>query len=86
MVKYAPGSVLWRNLLNASTYTARGVVVLKGKGYARYEELVTLNNFLIGLLRGNIVEKSVYDAVMLRWASFEGDPKFRAALVAAGLK
>ena len=86
VVKYGPGSVQWRSLLNASTYTARGVVVLKGKGYARYEELVTLNNFLIGLLRGNMVEKSVFDAVMLRWASFEGDPKFRAALVSAGLK
>ena len=64
MVKYAPGSVQWRNLLNASTYTALGVT----------------------LLRGKVVQKYVYDALMLRWASFEGDPKFRAALVAAGLK
>jgi len=70
VVKFAPGSAEWNNLNTAWGYSNYAVTQLKGKGYARYEELVKLNADLTAVINAKSVEQSAYNALMVRWNSF----------------
>jgi len=82
-VKYVPGSAQWNQLYTAFGYSNYGVTQLKGKGYARYDELAKLNAAITQVVNAKTVTQSVFNELMARWNSFLNDPKFVAAMKSA---
>jgi len=80
--KFSPGSTQWATLYTAWGYSNYGVTQLKGKGYARYADLVKLNADLTAVVNAKTVELPVYNSLMERWNSFLNDPAFKAAMAA----
>jgi hypothetical protein len=83
VVRYAPGSGEWNTLYTAWGYSNYGTTQLKGKGYARYADLVKLNADLSAVVAAKSVEQSLYTSLMARWNSFVNDAAFKAAMIAA---
>jgi hypothetical protein len=79
-VFYAPGSAEWNNLFNAFGYSNYGVTQLKGKGYARYTELVKLNADITVVINAKKVDRDTYNALIARWNSFVNDKAFKDAM------
>lgn len=80
--KFTPGSAEWNNLFSAFGYSNYGVTQLKGKNFARYSELVTLNTDISTVINAKVVDQPTFNALMSRWNSFVMDPAFQAALKA----
>jgi hypothetical protein len=83
VVTFKPGSAEWNNLNNAWGYSNYGTTQLKGKGYARYDELAKLNSYLTVVINAKSVERGAYNSLMTAWNTFVTDPAFKAAMVAA---
>ena len=81
-VTFGPGSGDWNNLVTAMGYSNYGVTQLKGKGYARYDELAKLNVELVAAVAVGKIERSAYNALIVRWNSFVNDKAFRDAMAA----
>ena len=81
-VTFGPGSGDWNNLVTAMGYSNYGVTQLKGKGYARYDELAKLNVELVAAVAAGKIERSAYNALIVRWNSFVNDKAFREAMAA----
>lgn len=81
-VKYAPGSSQWNELNTAWGYSNYAVTQLKGKGYARYAELVQINTSLTAVINAKTVTQASYTDLMARWNSFVNDPAFKKAMAA----
>jgi hypothetical protein len=82
VVYYAAGSAEWNNLFNAFGYSNYGVTQLKGKGYARYNELVKLNADITVVINAKKVDKDTYNALIARWNSFVNEKAFKDAMAA----
>ena len=81
-VKFAPGSAEWNTLNNAWGYSNYAVTQLKGKGYARYADLVKLNADLTAVINAKTVEQGACNALITRWNSFVTEKAFLAAMAA----
>jgi hypothetical protein len=81
-VKFTPGSNEWNNLNNAFGYSNYGVTQLKGKGYARYDELVKLNAAITAAINAKSVDQGAYNSLMTSWNTFVTDAAFKAAMAA----
>jgi hypothetical protein len=80
--KFGPGTAEWNNFYMAFGYSNYGVTQLKGKGFARYADLVKLNADITVFVNAKLVDQSNYNALMMRWNSFVVDPAFKAAMAA----
>jgi hypothetical protein len=79
---FKPGSAEWNNLNTAWGYSNYGTTQLKGKGYARYDDLVKLNQDLTTVINAKVVDQTSYNALMARWNSFVTEAAFKAAMAA----
>lgn len=70
----------WRLLFNAYGYSNYAVHGLKGKGYRRYGELVSVNAALTAAVRAGTIERAAYRALLARWNAINNDADFRAAM------
>jgi hypothetical protein len=77
-----PGSAAWNALYNAWGYSNYATTQLRGKGYAHYADLVSLNADLASVVSAKRVEQSAYEKLMARWNTIAGDPAFKAAMAA----
>ncbi len=77
-----PGSGDWAQLYNAWGYSNYATTQLKGKGYARYADLVTVNAALKAAVDAKKAERAAYDALMARWNAIANDPVFKALMAA----
>jgi hypothetical protein len=75
-----PGSAAWNALYNAWGYSNYGTTQLKGKGYARYADLVKLNADLTAVVNAKKVEQTAYNELMTRWNSIANDAAFKALM------
>jgi hypothetical protein len=82
VVSYKPGSAEWNNFNVAWGYSNYAVTQLKGKGYARYNELANLNSLITSAVNARSVNQSTYNSLMASWNSFVNEPAFRTALSA----
>lgn len=82
-VKYVPGSAQWNQLYNAFGYSNYGVTQLKGKAYARYDELVKLNAAITQAVNAKVVTQAAFNELMTRWNSFLNDAAFVNAMKSA---
>jgi hypothetical protein len=80
--KFGPGTAEWNNFFMAFGYSNYGVTQLKGKGYARYADLVKLNADITVFVNAKLVDQTNYNALMTRWNSFVTDAAFKAAMAA----
>jgi hypothetical protein len=80
--KFGPGTSEWNNFYIAFGYSNYGVTQLKGKGFARYADLVKLNADITVFVNAKLVDQTNYNALMTRWNSFVVDPAFKAAMAA----
>jgi hypothetical protein len=71
------GTSDWGQLLVAWGYSNYAVNGLKGKGYARYADLVKLNADLTAAIAARQVEIGAFNALIARWNAFVNDPDFR---------
>lgn len=71
-----PGSGEWNALHNAWGYSNYAATQLKGKGYARYAELVAVNADLRAVVDAKKVERVACDALMARWNVIANDATF----------
>jgi hypothetical protein len=77
-----PSSVLWNALFNAWGASNYATTQLKGKGYARFNEVVGVNAALTVVVNARTVDAAAYEALMARWNALANDPAFKAALAA----
>jgi hypothetical protein len=77
-----PPSAQWNALYNAWGYSNYGVTQLKGKGYARYGDLVRVNADLTAAANAKRIEAAAYNDVMARWNAIAADPAFKALMAA----
>ncbi len=77
-----PTSAGWNALYNAWGYSNYGTTQLKGKGYAKYNDLVAVNADLTKAVNAKKIERADYDKLMARWNAFANDPTFRALMAA----
>lgn len=82
VLKFGPGTAEWNNFYMAFGYSNYGVTQLKGKGFARYADLVKLNADITVFVNAKLVDQANYNALMTRWNSFVVDPAFKAAMAA----
>jgi len=75
-----PGSAAWNALYNAWGYSNYGTTQLKGKGYARYADLVKVNADLTAVVNAKKVEQAAYNELMARWNSIANDAAFKALM------
>lgn len=83
VVTFKPGSAEWNNLNVVWGYSNYATTQLKGKGYARYDELYRLNAVVTAAINAKIIEQSAYNSLMTTWNTFVTEPAFKAAMVAA---
>ena len=77
-----PGSGDWNRLYTAwgsSNYARKQP---DGKGYARYADVVKLNNDLGAVVKAGRVEAAAYAELMKRWDVLTADAGFKAAMAA----
>ena len=77
-----PGSGDWNNLNNAWGYSNYAVTQLKGKGYARYDELVKLNTAITNAINAKKIASGDYGPLMAAWNALQADAAFKAAMAA----
>jgi hypothetical protein len=82
VVYIQPGSGDWNNLNNAWGYSNYAVTQLKGKGYAKYDEVVRLNTALTNAVNARKISSSDYASLMAAWNALQADPAFKAAMAA----
>lgn len=82
VVYIQPGSGDWNNLNNAWGYSNYAVTQLKGKGYAKYDELARLNAAITTAINAKKVSTGDYAALMSAWNTLQADPAFKAAMAA----
>lgn len=82
VVTIQPGSADWNALNNAWGYSNYAVTQLKGKGYARYDELVKLNTAFTAAVNAKKIAGSDYAPLMAAWNALQADPAFKAAMAA----
>jgi len=75
-----PGSAAWNTLYTAWGYSNYAVTQLKGKGYARYADLVSVNADLKTVVDAKKVAQADYDKLMARWNAINNDPAFKALM------
>jgi hypothetical protein len=75
-----PGSAAWNTLYNAWGYSNYAVTQLKGKGYARYADLVSVNADLKSVVDAKKVAQADYDKLMARWNAIANDAAFKALM------
>ena len=77
-----PGSGDWNNLNNAWGYSNYAVTQLKGKGYAKYDDIVRLNAALTTAINAKKISTGDYASLMATWNALLADPAFKAAMAA----
>lgn len=77
-----PPGAAWNALTNAWGYSNYATTQLKGKGFARYAELVDLNGALTQAVNARRIDAAAYDKLMARWNALANDPAFKAAMAA----
>ncbi|MEO6276390.1 hypothetical protein [Roseateles sp.] len=82
VVYIQPGSGDWNNLNTAWGYSNYAVTQLKGKGYAKYDEVVRLNTALTNVINAKKVSTGDYASLMAAWNALQADAAFRAAMTA----
>ncbi len=82
VVYIQPGSGDWNNLNNAWGYSNYAVTQLKGKGYAKYDALVTLNAAITAAINAKKISTGDYATLMAAWNALQADPAFKAAMAA----
>lgn len=82
VVYIQPGSGDWNNLNNAWGYSNYAVTQLKGKGYAKYDEIVRLNTAFTAAVNARKISTGDYGALMAAWNTLLADPAFKAAMAA----
>jgi len=86
IVKFQPGSAEWNNLNIVWGYSNYATTQLKGRGYARYDELSRLNAAVTAIVNAKSVDQAAYNSLMTTWNTFVTEPAFKSAmaLVVAG--
>jgi hypothetical protein len=74
------GSADWNALFNAFGYSNYAVNGLKGKGYRRYDELVSVNAALALAVKAATIERAAFATLMQRWNALTNDADFKAAM------
>lgn len=82
VVYIQPGSGDWNNLNTAWGYSNYAVTQLKGKGYAKYDEVVRLNAALTAAINAKRISTADYATLMAAWNSLNADAAFKAAMAA----
>jgi hypothetical protein len=77
-----PTSALWNALFNAWGASNEATTRLKGKGYAKYNDLVGVNAALALVVKTKSVDAAAYETLMARWNALASDPAFKAAMAA----
>lgn len=77
-----PGSGDWNNLNTAWGYSNYAVTQLKGKGYAKYDEVVRLNAALTAAINAKKISTADYATLMAAWNALTADAAFKAAMAA----
>jgi len=77
-----PGSGDWNNLNTAWGYSNYAVTQLKGKGYAKYDEVVRLNAALTAAINAKKISTADYATLMAAWNALNADAAFKAAMAA----
>lgn len=77
-----PGSGDWNALANAWGYSNYGSKQLKGKGYAFYGELVSINAALGAAVSAGRIEQAAWRSLGERWRTLLAKPEFQAAMKA----
>lgn len=77
-----PGSGDWNNLNTAWGYSNYAVTQLKGKGYAKYDEVVRLNAALTAAINAKKISTADYATLMAAWNALAADAAFKAAMAA----
>lgn len=77
-----PGTSLWNALYNAWGYSNYAVTQLRGKGYARYADVVSVNAALTAAANAKTIERAAYDTLMARWNALAAEAGFKAAMAA----
>ncbi|MDL2338621.1 MAG: hypothetical protein QFE16_12340 [Pseudomonadota bacterium] len=75
-----PGSADWNQLFNAYGWSNYAVHGLQGKGYIRYDELVSVNAALTVAVKAGTIERAAFLALMVRWNAINTDADFKAAM------
>ncbi len=75
-----PTSAPWNALYNARGYSNYATTQLKGKGFARYADLLNLNAALTAAVNARELKASDYEALMARWNALANDAAFKAAM------
>jgi hypothetical protein len=74
------GSADWNPLFNAFGYSNYAVTGLKGKGYRRYDELMSVNAVLTAVVKAGTIERAAYAMLMQRWNALANDADFKVAM------
>lgn len=82
VVYIQPGSGDWNNLNTAWGYSNYAVTQLKGKGYAKYDDVVRLNAALTNAINAKKVTTGEYASLMAAWNVLQADAAFKAAMAA----
>ena len=77
-----PGGAAWNTLYNAWGYSNFATTQLRGKGYARYSDLVSVNADLKAAVDAKTIAQAAYDALMARWNAIANDPAFKSLMAA----
>jgi len=77
-----PGSAQWNALYNAWGYSNYAVTQLKGKGFGRYADIVTLNAALSKAVDARSIAAADCTALMAKWNALAAEPAFVAAMTA----
>ena len=82
VVYIQPGSGDWNNLNMAWGYSNYAVTQLKGKGYAKYDEVARLNASLSNAVNAKKISAGDYASLMAAWNALQADAGFKAAMAA----
>ncbi|MBW8846474.1 MAG: hypothetical protein JF607_16035 [Burkholderiales bacterium] len=82
VVYIQPGSGDWNNLNTAWGYSNYAVTQLKGKGYAKYDQVVRLNTALTAAVTAKKISSGDYASLIAAWNALQADPAFKAAMAA----
>jgi len=82
VVYIQPGSGDWNNLNTAWGYSNYAVTQLKGKGYAKYDEVVRVNAALTAAINAKKISTTDYATLMAAWNALNADAGFKAAMAA----
>ena len=77
-----PGSGDWNNLNNAWGYSNYAATQLKGKGFAKYDEVVRLNAAITAAINAKKISTGDYAKLMAQWNAMLADAGFKAAMAA----